>query len=74
MPEARRYAYNYAIIDPVDNMCIEVRTTTREVDTEANPDYIVIPTYNEDYLLKYYNYDTQKWYEDAEFTIEWIPS
>lgn len=74
MPEARRYAYNYAIIDPVDNMCVQVLTRTSEIDLTTNPDYIEIPTYNEEYLFKYYSYDTQKWYEDAEFTIEWIPS
>ena len=75
MPETRRYAYNYALIDvAVDNMCIEVTTTTREIDTVAHPEYVVIPTYNEEYLFKYYNYNTQKWYEDAEFTIEWILS
>ena len=74
MPEARRYAYNYAVIDPVDNMCVQVLTRTSEIDLTTNPDYIEIPTYNEEYLFKYYSYDTQKWYEDAEFTIEWIPS
>ena len=74
MPEARRYAYNYAVIDPMDNMCIHVMTSTREIDTVANPDYIEIPTYNENYLCKYYSYDTQKWYVDAAFTTEWIPS
>ena len=74
MPEARRYAYNYAVIDPVDNMCVQVLTRTSEIDLTTNPDYIEIPTYNEEYLFKYYSYDTHKWYEDAEFTIEWIPS
>ena len=74
MSEARRYAYNYAIIDPVDNMCIQVTTTTLEVDTNENPDYIVIPTYNEEYLCKYYSYEIQKWYEDETCMIEWIPS
>ena len=74
MPEARRYAYAYAVIDPTDNMCIEVCSMTREMDTDANPEYISIPSYNEDYLLKYYSYDTQKWYTDAAFTNEWIPS
>ena len=74
MAESRRYAYNYALIDLTDNMCIEVSTRTIEVDTVAHPEYIPIPTYNEEYICKYYSYETQKWYEDAEFTIEWIPS
>lgn len=74
MAEARRYAYNYALIDPADNMCIEVTTRTLAVDTEAHPEYVEIPVYNENYLFKYYSYDTQKWYTDATFTTEWIPS
>ena len=74
MPEARRYAYTYAIIDPADNMCVEVCTQTNEIDTTAHPEAIPIPTYNEEYLCKYYSYDTHKWYVDAAFTTEWIPS
>lgn len=74
MSEARRYAYNYAVIDPADNMCVEVCTMTYEIDTTAQPEYISIPSYNEDYLLKHYSYETQKWYEDEACTIEWIPS
>lgn len=74
MPEARHYAYKYAIIDPVDNMCIEVRTQTNEVDTTVHPEYIPIPEYNEEHIFKYYSYETRKWYEDAVFTIEWTPS
>lgn len=69
-----RYAYNYAMIDPIDNMCVEVLTRTQEIDTDAQPEYVPIPYYNEDYLLKYYNYDTQKWYTDAAMTNEWTPS
>ena len=72
MPEERRYAYTYAIIDTTDNMCVEVRTQTNEVDTTAHPEYIPIPSYNEEYIMKYYSYETQKWYEDTAFTIEWI--
>ena len=74
MPEARRYAYKYTVIDPVDNMCVRVLTRTLDVDTIAHPEYIPIPEYNEEYLFKYYSYDTQKWYEDEGCTIEWTPS
>ena len=73
MPEARRYAYNYAIIDLTDNMCVEVCTQTREIDTVAHPEVIQIPTYNEEYLFKYYNRENGKWYTDAAFTNEWVP-
>lgn len=62
-------AYNYAEIDPVDNMCIEVRTTSYEV---TNPNFIEIPVYDEEYLFKYYI--NGSWYEDAEGTIPWTSS
>lgn len=71
--ETRRYAYTYAEIDLETGMCIGVVTRTREVDTVANPDYIPIPTYNEEYIMKYYNRENGKWYVDAAFTTEWIP-
>ena len=74
MPGARRYAYKYSVIDPVDNMCVQVLTRTLEADTTAHPEYIPILEYNEEYLFKYYSYETQKWYEDEACTIEWIPS
>ena len=73
MAEARHYAYTYAIIDPADNMCVEIRTQTYEIDTTAHPEYISIPTYNEEYIMKYYNRENGKWYVDAAFTTEWIP-
>ena len=74
MNEARRYAYNYALIDPTDNMCIEVCTRTNPIDTTVYTEYVELDAYIEDYLFKYYNRSNGKWYEDAEFTIEWIPS
>lgn len=75
MAESRRYQYVYAIIDPnYGNMCVEVRDTTREYPIDEYPTFIPIPTYNENYIMKYYNTNTQKWYTDFEFTNEWIPS
>ena len=44
MTEARRYAYNYAVIDPTDNLCVEECTMTQESDTTERPEYIPIPT------------------------------
>ena len=67
---AINYAYNYAVIDPVDNMCIEVRTTTADMSEAAN--HIEIPVYDEEYLFKYYI--NGSWYEDAEGTIPWTSS
>lgn len=74
MNNTPRYAYNYALIDTTDNMCIEVSTTTGPVDTTAHPEYVEIPYYNENYMFKYYNFDNQKWYTDAAMTNEWNPS
>ena len=61
-----QYAYYYARILE-DGMCIEVIDDSSFID---EPDHIIIPEYNEAYLLKYYNRADEKWYEDAEFTIE----
>lgn len=69
MPEARRYAYNYAQIDLNTRMCIGVYTCTYEDDSE---DMIQIPVYDEEYIMKYYINDN--WYEDAAGTIPWQSS
>ena len=66
---AVNYYYNYAELDS-DNMCIAVVTTTS--DDSANPAYVPIPVYDEEYLLKYYI--DGNWYEDAEGTIPWTSS
>jgi len=60
------YAYSYAEIDLATGMCIGVHTMTSPVDS---PYYIPIPTYDEEYCLKYYI--NGNWYEDAEGTIPW---
>jgi hypothetical protein len=69
---AINYAYNYAEIDPVDNMCIAVQTTTREMDLTENPEFVEIPVYDEEYIFKYYI--NGAWYEDPEGTIPWSSS
>ena len=63
----RRYAYNYAQIDPNTNMCIGVQTTT--VDCTGEPNLVEIPVYDENYLCKYYI--DGNWYEDEAGTIPW---
>lgn len=60
------YAYNYAEIDPVTNMCIGVVTGTSTMD---NPTFVEIPVYDEEYICKFYI--GGNWYEDAEGTIPW---
>lgn len=69
--EQRKYQFIYAVIDPtLGDMCVGVQDTTLE---STDPNLIRIPYDNGEYLFKYYNRSNGKWYEDAEFTIEWIP-
>lgn len=68
---ALNYYYNYAEIDPDTNMCIGIQTTSLNCDGEAN--LVRIATYIDDYVEKYYDWNTGKWYYDAEMTDEWIP-
>lgn len=69
---ALNYAYHYAQIDPFDNMCIGVQTTTREMDLTIYTDMVEIPVYDEEYCFKYYI--NGNWYEDPEGTIPWTSS
>jgi hypothetical protein len=64
-------AYNFAEIDPADNMCIGIMTTTNPNQNPAL--FVPVATYSDDYVEKYYDWDTGKWYYDAEMTQEWIP-
>lgn len=68
---SQNYAYNYAIIEPsMGNMCVDVRTTS--VDCSGMENYIEIPVFDGEYLMKYYI--GGNWYEDAEGTIPWTSS
>lgn len=66
---AELYYYNYAQIDPTTNMCIGVSSSTIAPD---QPNYVEIPVYDEEYILKYYI--NGSWYEDAAGTIPWQSS
>lgn len=68
-----RLAYNYAIVDRTTKMCIEVRTSSAPNISSDTELYIEIPTYNDAYLLKYYDESTGKWYYDSAMNNEWIP-
>lgn len=63
-------AYHWAQIDPETNMCIGVLSTTASDQADSN--FVSIPVYDEEYLLKYYI--NGNWYEDAEGTIPWTSS
>lgn len=62
--------YIYAQINPVDNMCVAVITTT--INHDDNSEFVAIDSLNEDYLFKYYI--NGEWFEDAEGTIPWSPT
>lgn len=64
----RRLAYNYAEIDLDTGECIGVISSTL---LKTGAQYIRIPSYNEDYMEKYYL--NGSWYEDAAGTIPWSP-
>lgn len=68
---AVNYAYNFAVIDPNTNMCIQVMTTT-DPEEAYLPNRVEIPVYDENYCLKYYI--NGAWYEDAAGTIPWTSS
>ncbi|MGN5456821.1 MAG: hypothetical protein ACI4XN_12570 [Candidatus Kurthia intestinigallinarum] len=73
MSNLRRFQFIYALIDPsCDDMCIGVVDTTN--DYSANPNYIPIDEYNEEYVCKYYDRETGKWYLEASHITEWIPT
>ena len=69
------FQYHYAIVDKtMGYLCLEICTTSvnndgHENDTEL---YVRIDVYSGDYLMKYYDRDTGKWYYDAEMTQEFI--
>ena len=67
---SQTYLYYYARIDE-DNMCVEVIDTS--VDHSGYPEYIPIPEFNEEYIMKYYNAENGKWYLEPAFATEWIP-
>ena len=68
---AINYAYNFAEIDPTTNMCIGVMSTS-DASNANNPNFVEIPVYDEDYVMKYYNWDNAKFYYDAAYTQEYI--
>ena len=69
---AVNYAYNFAEIDPSDNSCIGVYTTTDPHSYDGFSNIVSIPVYDDEYFGKYYI--NGNWYEDAEGTIPWQSS
>lgn len=66
-----QYAYTYAEIDPVDNMCIGVYSRTLQYEVLPE-NFVELPVNDQEYLFKYYI--NGNWYEDAAGTIPWTSS
>lgn len=58
--------YNYAYLDG-NNCCVGCKTYSYEVPLN---NYIPVPDARNDYIGKYYSFDTDLWYLDAAMTIE----
>lgn len=72
---AMNYAYAYAEVEDVTGLCIGVMSSSNPNcagPTSEGTTYVSIPTYDEDYVFKYYL--NGSWYEDAEGTIPWQSS
>ena len=64
------YAYNYAFVDPVTNMCTDFISTSAPITDEPNA--VEVPVNDPEYICKYYI--NGAWYEDAAGTIPWTSS
>lgn len=72
---AINFSYHFAEIDNSTNMCIGVMNTSDpdiEGPTHVGTTYVAIPVYDEEYILKYYNWDDEKFYYDPEYTQEYV--
>lgn len=68
---AVQYYYNYAEIDPRDNMCVGVYSRTLAY-AELPENFVEIPVNDPEYMGKYYI--NGEWYEDAAGTTPWVSS
>lgn len=59
--------YNYAQVDPDNGLCVSCMTYSYQVPLNY---YIPVPDARDEYVGKYYSFDTDLWYENAEMTIE----
>ena len=69
------YNYHFAEIDNATNMCVGVMNTSDasvEGPTLGGTTYVAIPVYDEEFCLKFYNWDNGKFYYDPEYTQEYI--
>ena len=64
-----RLQYNYAKIILSTGECTSCGTSSYQIN---NPAYIEVPYATDDYLGKFYNTSSQKWYLDPSFETEWL--
>lgn len=72
---AANYAYAYAEVDNATNMCVGMVDTSdpnMAGPTTVGTTYVMLPEYSDEYFLKYYDFNTGKWYYDAEMIQEFI--
>lgn len=65
-----RLQYNYAQILLPIGMCVACFTCTYEIVGDDEFDFIPIPRASDNYMDKYYDYNTDLWYLDESHTIE----
>lgn len=61
--------YNYCHIILSTGECDACMTFSYEIN---HPEWVQVPSM-EDYIGKYYDFESQKWYYEAEFINEYIP-
>lgn len=69
---SQNFAFHYATLDLSTGMCVQVETTSMQLDLTQYPDMVELPVYDEEYICKYYI--NGSWYEDPEGTIPWTSS
>lgn len=65
--QSRKLQYHYAQILLPSGFCVGSFTSSDEI---IGDEYIVVPRASDDYMDKYYDYNTDMWYLDEDYTVE----
>lgn len=57
--------YDYAVVEPDTGYCYSCGTYSYNVPLS---NYIPVPNASDEYIGKYYSFETELWYYDSEFT------
>lgn len=68
--QSRKLQYHYAQIMLPSGFCVGSFTVSYEMTSDEFFGIIVVPHASDDYMDKYYDYDTDMWYLDEAHTIE----